>query len=168
MGSMVFTATIGIANYAIYMATIDYMMAAYGPYSASATGGNGWARDFLAGVLTVPATPFYQNIGGQYHLQDASTILACIAFLLVIAVYVVYWKGPVLRKRSPFAQQLSDARQETGGRRVSSIGGGGRKGMGSRHNSFAAGNIRDKRRNEAFEAARVEKEVAGEADGSRL
>jgi hypothetical protein len=36
------------------MATIDYMICAYGPYSASATGGNGWSRDFLAGVLTIP------------------------------------------------------------------------------------------------------------------
>jgi hypothetical protein len=34
-----------MANYAIYMATIDYMVAAYGPYSASATGGNGFARE---------------------------------------------------------------------------------------------------------------------------
>lgn len=29
----------------------------------------------------------------------------------MLAVYVIYWKGPVLRKRSPFAQQLEDARQ---------------------------------------------------------
>ena len=61
IGTMVFSAIVGIANYSIYMATIDYMVCAYGPYSASATGGNGWARDFLAGVLTIPATPFYQS-----------------------------------------------------------------------------------------------------------
>ena len=121
IGSMVFAAIIGIANYSIYMATIDYMICAYGPYSASATGGNGWSRDFLAGVLTIPATPFYDNIGGADHLQYASTILFCIAFVLVIAVYVIYWKGPTLRARSPFAQQLSNARQELGGRRVSHI-----------------------------------------------
>ncbi|KAK5683711.1 hypothetical protein LTS12_029161, partial [Elasticomyces elasticus] len=41
IGSMIFAAIVGIANYAIYMATIDYMICAYGPYSASATGGNG-------------------------------------------------------------------------------------------------------------------------------
>lgn len=108
MGSMVFAAVIGIANYAIYMATIDYMICAYGPYSASATGGNGWSRDFLAGVLTLPATPFFSNIGPpNRHLQYASTILFCISSLLVVAVYVIYWKGPVLRKRSPFAQHLA-------------------------------------------------------------
>jgi hypothetical protein len=134
IGSMVASAIIGIANYAIYMATIDYMICAYGPYSASATGGNGWARDFLAGVLTLPATPFYQNIGGENHLAYASTILFGIALLLVVSVYVIYWKGPVLRKRSPFAQQLSAARDETGGRRVSNLPGL----YGSRANSFTA------------------------------
>ena len=39
------------------MATIDYMVASYGPYSASATGGNALARDFLAGVAAMYATP---------------------------------------------------------------------------------------------------------------
>lgn len=75
IGSSIFAAIVGIANYSIYMATIDYMICAYGPYSASATGGNGWSRDFLAGVLTIPATPFFTNIGGKNHLADASTIL---------------------------------------------------------------------------------------------
>jgi MFS family permease len=133
IGSMVFAAVVGIANYSIYMATIDYMICAYGPYSASATGGNGWSRDFLAGVLTIPATPFFTNIGGKNHLADASTILFCISFVLVIAVYVIYWKGPVLRKRSLFAQQLSDARaeQDASGRRLSRLP------TGSRANSFA-------------------------------
>jgi MFS family permease len=133
IGTMIFSAIVGIANYSIYMATIDYMICAYGPYSASATGGNGWARDFLAGVLTIPATPFFTNIGGKYHLEYASTILFCISFVLVIAVYVIYWYGPTLRKRSPFAQQLSDARAEVlhnSGRRLSHI-------PTSRANSFA-------------------------------
>jgi hypothetical protein len=121
------------------MATIDYMICAYGPYSASATGGNVWSRDFLAGVLTLPAVPFYSNIGDR-PLQYASAILACIATLLVLAVYVIYWKGPVLRKRSPFAQELSNARvdQEGGSRRVSMIPGV----YGSRRHSFATPNSR--------------------------
>lgn len=134
IGSLIGSAIIGIANYSIYMATIDYMICAYGPYSASATGGNGWARDFLAGVLTLPATPFFQNIGGEKHLAYASTILFAISLLLVLSVYVIYWKGPVLRKRSPFAQQLNAARDETGGRRVSALPGI----YGSRSNSIAA------------------------------
>ncbi|KAJ5923868.1 hypothetical protein N7466_008055 [Penicillium verhagenii] len=135
IGSMIFAAIIGIANYAIYMATIDYMICAYGPYSASATGGNGWSRDFLAGVLTIPATPFFTNIGSTNHVEYACTILFGISLVLVVAVYVIYWKGPALRKRSPFAQQLSEARHDLAihgdGRRTSKVP------MASRANSYA-------------------------------
>ncbi|KAK9365284.1 major facilitator superfamily domain-containing protein [Lipomyces kononenkoae] len=112
MGTMVFSAMVGIANYSIYMATIDYMVCAYGPYSASATGGNGFARDILAGILTIPATPFFENIGGDRHLEYASTILFCISVVLVASVYVIYWYGPALRRRSPFAQQLASSQIE--------------------------------------------------------
>ncbi|KAJ5002836.1 putative efflux pump kojT [Colletotrichum sp. SAR 10_66] len=126
IGSMVFAAIVGIANYAIYMATIDYMICAYGPYSASATGGNGFARDFLAGVLTLAATPYFQEIGAASgkNLEYACTILFCIAFVLVAAVFVIYWKGPALRARSPFAQKLADAKDDAGGRRPSHVEGG--------------------------------------------
>jgi len=97
------------------------MICAYGPYSASATGGNGWSRDFLAGVLTVPATPFFTNIGKSSgkNLEYACTILFCIALVLVLAVYAIYYWGPVLRKRSKFAQKLAAKKEEGGGRRVS-------------------------------------------------
>lgn len=46
-----------VLQFAIYMATIDYMVAAYGPYAASATGGNGFARDFLAGIAAMYSVP---------------------------------------------------------------------------------------------------------------
>ncbi|MCJ1318792.1 hypothetical protein MMC15_004123 [Xylographa vitiligo] len=153
IGSMFGSAIIGIANYSIYMATIDYMICAYGPYSASATGGNGWSRDFLAGVLTVPATPFYTNIGSHDHLQYANTILFCIASLLVIAVYVIYWKGPVLRKRSAFAQQLAG---QKGGSSERNANPTGRPGAGSRRSSYAASQFAANRRKQSYA-----KDVAG-------
>lgn len=109
VGSMFASGIIGIANYAIYMATIDYMVCAYGPFSASATGGNGFARDFLAGVLTNAASPFYTNIRGPQNkpLENASFILFAISLLLVACVYVIYFYGPTLRSRSSFAQTLA-------------------------------------------------------------
>lgn len=123
IASMIFAAVVGISNYAIYMATIDYMICAYGPYSASATGGNGWARDFLAGVLVLPSKPFFTNIGkeGSQSFRNASLILFGIAVPLVASVYLIYWKGPVMRKKSPFAQQLAGAKEEAvaEGRRAS-------------------------------------------------
>lgn len=46
-----------VAQFSIYMATVDYMIASYGPYAASATGGNGFARDFLAGIAAMYSIP---------------------------------------------------------------------------------------------------------------
>lgn len=111
---MIFSCCIAIANYAIYMSTIDYMVAAYGVYSASATGGNGFARDFLAGIAAMYSTPLYTNIGAGtgYSLEYASTVLACLAFVVVLPVYIIYWKGPQIRTASKFAQSLDAERKE--------------------------------------------------------
>lgn len=117
--TMIFSAMIGIANYAIYFSSVDYMIAAYGVYSASATGGNAFARDFLAGIAAMYATPMYENIGNKYPVEYASTILACMSCLVVLPIYVFYWKGPVIRERSKFAMTLAADRKANGGRRVS-------------------------------------------------
>jgi MFS family permease len=119
----IFACLIAMANYGIYMATIDYMVAAYGPYSASATGGNGFARDFLAGIATMYATPMYENIGGKFHLQWASTLLGCAGLLVLIPLYIFYWKGPIIRERSKFAQTLEADRQRHMSRRASYLPG---------------------------------------------
>jgi len=100
------------------MATIDYMVAAYGPYAASATGGNGFARDFLAGIAAMYSTPFYEHFKSD-TLEWPSTILAFIAIFVTVPIYVFYWKGPQIRERSRFAQSLAGGRTEHGGRRMS-------------------------------------------------
>ncbi|KAL8671140.1 MAG: hypothetical protein Q9168_004355 [Polycauliona sp. 1 TL-2023] len=115
---MIFSVLIAIANYCIYMATIDYMVASYGPYSASATGGNALARDFLAGIAALYSTPFYENVPGKDTLEYPTTILACLAFLVTIPIYIFYWKGPIIREKSKFAQTLASDRKKMGGGRL--------------------------------------------------
>ncbi|KAI1763715.1 MFS general substrate transporter [Hypoxylon sp. FL1150] len=116
--TMMASCMIGISNYAIYMATIDYVLRAYGPYSASATGGNGFARDFLAGILTPYAVPMYVLYSHLMSLEllyekmsvfSASILLTCVATALYGAVILVYWRGPWLRRRSKFALNLAQA-----------------------------------------------------------
>ncbi len=113
------------------MATIDYMIASYGAYSASATGGNGFSRDFLAGIAAMYSTPsqspiyrfdshhsqdtVYSNIGKR-PIQYASTVLACLAVVVTFPIYIFYWKGPIIREKSKFAQVLaSDLKAGVGG-----------------------------------------------------
>ena len=93
---------------------------AYGPYSASATGGNGWARDFFAGVLTLAAEPFFTNIGSR-PLEYGNTILSVISLVLVASIYVIYFKGETLRKGSKFAQELKQESQVVHERRNARI-----------------------------------------------
>lgn len=123
---LIFTGIVGVANYAVYKSSIDYMIAAYGPYAASATGGNDLARDFLAGVAAIYAHPFYENVGGErWHLIYPTLILGCLAVPIIIPIYIFYWKGPKLRLRSKFAMELEKARQARleSKRRRSTLGG---------------------------------------------
>ena len=103
------------------MATIDYMIAAYGPYSASATGGNGFARDFLAGIAALYAGPLYSDIGKPQNLEYGSTLLACLAFIITIPIYIFYFYGPQIRARSKFAQTLAGELRDKERRRTVAV-----------------------------------------------
>lgn len=75
----------------------------------------------MAGVAALYSTPLYKNIPGR-PVQYASTLLACLAVLVTIPIYVVYWKGPEIRAKSKFAQSLDKSREErTEKRRKSSL-----------------------------------------------
>ncbi|KAJ0123268.1 mfs multidrug [Diaporthe amygdali] len=95
---------IGIANYTIYASTIDYMVAAYGFYAASATGGNGFARDFLAGALTPAGGPWVKKMGPQ----KMCGILAGISALFCAICIAVRIYGAWLRRRSKYTVQEVD------------------------------------------------------------
>jgi hypothetical protein len=116
---MIFSFLVGLANFAIYYSSVDYMIAAYGPYSASATGGNAFARDFLAGISAMYAAPLYRNLSDTRPSEYATTLLACLSCLIVVPIYIFYWKGPEIRKASKFASILAEDRKTEGVRRLS-------------------------------------------------
>ena len=64
----------------------------------------------------------YENVGPEdRHLIYPSVILACLAVVVIIPIYVFYWKGPQIRMRSKFAQELEQGRRATVERRRSSM-----------------------------------------------
>ncbi|KAL8728834.1 MAG: hypothetical protein Q9166_005151 [cf. Caloplaca sp. 2 TL-2023] len=89
---------------------------------ASATGGNALARDFLAGIAALYSTPFYEHFPGKHTLTYPTTILACLAFAVTIPIYLFYWKGPVIREKSKFAQTLASDRKNKGGSMEGRVG----------------------------------------------
>ena len=109
---MIFAVIISIANYAIYFATVDYMVEAYGVYSASATGGNAFARDLLAGISAMFSVPMYEKISNSNSYAKASTLLGGVAVLVVVPIYVFYWKGETIRMNSRFSLEIIKHRQE--------------------------------------------------------
>lgn len=105
---LIFAVLIGCANMAIYYATIDYMVAAYGgKYSASATGGNGFSRDVLAGICSFYTGPMYHKLGNQ----NATWLLFGLSILVIAPVYWIYRKGPNIRAKSKYAREVELDRQ---------------------------------------------------------
>ncbi|EON67200.1 hypothetical protein W97_06453 [Coniosporium apollinis CBS 100218] len=115
---------VGIANYAIYMATVDYMVAAYGPYASSATGGNGFCRDLLAGIAILYAVPLFTEVGegsGKEFLW-ASLILGFLAICVIAPIYVFYFNGEKIRANSRMAKKLEKKREAGEARRAGVVG----------------------------------------------
>lgn len=105
---LIFAVLIGWANMAIYYATIDYMVAAYGgKYSASATGGNGFSRDVLAGVCSFYTGPMYHKLGNQ----NATWLLFGLSVIVIIPIFWIYRYGPSIRARSKYAREVEVDRQ---------------------------------------------------------
>jgi hypothetical protein len=84
------------------------MVAAYGPYAASATGGNGFARHFLAGMCALYTGPMYHKLG----IQNAYLVLFGLVLLFCVLVYVFYFKGVAIRERSKFAGELAEEKEK--------------------------------------------------------
>ncbi|CAO2657308.1 Nn.00g034340.m01.CDS01 [Neocucurbitaria sp. VM-36] len=104
---LLFAALIGAANMSIYFATIDYMVAAYGgKYSASATGGNGFARDVLAGICSFYTGPMYHRLG----VQNSTWVLFGLSVVVCVPVFVIHKKGPQIRARSKYAKEIETER----------------------------------------------------------
>ena len=89
------------------------------------------------------STPMYTYIPGPYPLEYASTILACLGVVVVIPVFIFYWKGPEVRRRSKFAQELAADRKANKERRASrmSLGGdlGDHHGAGGEKRNYSSG-----------------------------
>ncbi|KAH5371875.1 hypothetical protein HBI48_034190 [Parastagonospora nodorum] len=109
IGPLIFAVLIGCSNMAIYFGTIDYMVAAYGgKYSASATGGNGFSRDVLAGLCSFYTGPMYRVLG----VTNATWVLFALSVVVCIPVYVIYRKGPQIRARSKYAREVEEERRD--------------------------------------------------------
>jgi hypothetical protein len=66
-------------------------------------------------TLTLTSVTVYTNVGGssyRLHLEWPSTILAVLAALLMIPIYVFYFYGEWFRARSKFALSIAGERKD--------------------------------------------------------
>lgn len=61
---------------------------------------------FRRTVLTGLPSAVYSNLGKSHPLEWASTLLGCLSVLVTIPIYIFYFHGPAIRKRSKFAQEI--------------------------------------------------------------
>ncbi|KAG6826092.1 hypothetical protein H0H92_001151 [Tricholoma furcatifolium] len=86
----------------------DYTVESYGPMASSAVTGQSFARENICGLLALVGVYFYENVGFQW----ASTILAILATLMGLFPFLFYRYGPVIRRKSRYAQELARLEEE--------------------------------------------------------
>ncbi|OJJ53730.1 hypothetical protein ASPSYDRAFT_211502 [Aspergillus sydowii CBS 593.65] len=84
----------------VIQCTLSYLSVAYPRYSASIFAMNDLARAGLAFGAILWSGPLYDGLG----IAWATTLLACLTVGCTVGMFVLYWFGGTLRKRSRFAE----------------------------------------------------------------
>ncbi|PYH38129.1 MFS transporter [Aspergillus neoniger CBS 115656] len=83
----------------IFIVAYMYLIDSYDAYSASALGFLVFTRYVVAGGVTVAGGPIYEALGVQYTL----TILGSISAVMALVPYLLYFYGPIIRRKSKYA-----------------------------------------------------------------
>jgi len=89
----------GFGIFSIFLSLLNYIVDAYLMFAASAIAANTFMRSIFGGVFPLFATFMFEGMGIQY----ASTLLGCVAAVLVPMPVVFYVWGKKIRARSKFA-----------------------------------------------------------------
>ncbi|KAG9185795.1 MFS general substrate transporter [Alternaria panax] len=89
----------GFGIFSIFLSLLNYIVDAYLMFAASAIAANTFMRSIFGGVFPLFATFMFNGMG----IQWASTLLGCVAAVLVPMPVVFYLYGKQIRGRSTFA-----------------------------------------------------------------
>jgi DHA1 family multidrug resistance protein-like MFS transporter len=89
----------GFGIFSIFLSLLNYIVDAYLMFAASAIAANTFMRSMFGGVFPLFATFMFNSMG----IQWASTLLGCVAAVLVPMPVVFYVFGKRIRGRSSFA-----------------------------------------------------------------
>lgn len=89
----------GFGIFSIFLSLLNYIVDAYLMFAASAIAANTFMRSLFGGVFPLFATYMFNGMG----IEWASTLLGCVALVLVPMPVVFYLYGKKIRARSKFA-----------------------------------------------------------------
>ncbi|KAL1954785.1 hypothetical protein VTO42DRAFT_733 [Malbranchea cinnamomea] len=94
-------AATGVGIYSIYMAVVNYLTDAYEKYAASALSAASLGRNTFGAFLPLASFSMFTNLGFGW----AGSLLGFIGAILSLVPVVLVWKGPEIRRRSPFMRE---------------------------------------------------------------
>ncbi|KAF2439556.1 MFS general substrate transporter [Karstenula rhodostoma CBS 690.94] len=89
----------GFGIWTIFLALLNYIIDAYLMFAASAVAGNTFMRSLFAGAFPLFSTYMFNGMG----IQWASTLLGCVAILMVPMPFLFYIYGKKIRAKSTFS-----------------------------------------------------------------
>lgn len=90
----------GFALHALFTSTYHYLLDTYGTVASSALAAITCVRYLASGGMVIITEPMYKGLGVNWTL----TLLGCVAALLT-PVPLIFWKwGPLMRKKSKYAE----------------------------------------------------------------
>ncbi|KAL4924249.1 MFS transporter [Aspergillus undulatus] len=99
----------GAGLYIVILSILNYVVDGYQTYSASALAGVILVRNVVGAGFPLFATQMYNRLNYQW----ASSLLGFIAILLVPIPFVFFYKGEVIRLKSPWASEHFDSSEDS-------------------------------------------------------
>ncbi|CAM1509146.1 Fc.00g028850.m01.CDS01 [Cosmosporella sp. VM-42] len=97
----------GMGFLLIFMALLNYLTDAYEIFAASANAAASCCRSLFAVVLPLATTHMFHRLG----IAGACSLLGGLSALMCIVPFIFIWKGPSIRKRSPFCIALQERKR---------------------------------------------------------
>ncbi|KAF2086509.1 MFS general substrate transporter [Saccharata proteae CBS 121410] len=94
---------VGVGIYSIYLAVVNYLADAYEKYAASALSAASLGRNLFGAFLPLASPALYTNLGFQW----ASSLLGFIGVVVSLAPVYLLFRGPEIRRKSPFMREAT-------------------------------------------------------------
>ncbi|KAK3670688.1 GTPase-activating protein [Recurvomyces mirabilis] len=94
------TSFFSFGAFCLFMAVLSYIGDAYPKYIASVYAGNDLFRSAFGAAFPIIAGPMFRKLG----LDWGNSLLGFISILFIPAPFIIYWKGPAIRRRSKAAR----------------------------------------------------------------